>query len=75
MQRLKKILAQKQLQNCPNGQVMAIFARSPKKRIFWKSAKGGPREIFAKIAQKLALLWKAQKYSGANNIILYLVCT
>ena len=34
------------LPKCPNGQVMAIFARSPKTRIFWKSAKGGPREIF-----------------------------
>ena len=33
------------LQKCPNGQVMAIFARSPKTRIFWKSAKGEPREL------------------------------
>ena len=37
-----------QLQNVPNDQVMAIFARSPKTRIFYKSAKGGPREIFQK---------------------------
>ena len=36
------------LQKCPNGQVIAIFASSPKTRIFWKSAKGGPREIFQK---------------------------
>ena len=27
---------------------MAIFATSPKTRIIWKSAKGGPREIFQK---------------------------
>ena len=33
-QRLEKILAQKRLQNCPNGQVMSIFSRSPKTRIF-----------------------------------------
>ena len=36
----------------PNGQVMAIFARSPKTCIFWKSAKGGPREIFQKSPKK-----------------------
>ena len=34
------------LKKCPNGQVISIFARSLKTRIFWKSAKGGPREIF-----------------------------
>ena len=34
------------LQNCPNGQVITIFASSLKTRIFLKSAKGGPREIF-----------------------------
>ena len=33
------------LQSCPNGQVTSIFARSPKIRIFWKSAKGVPNEI------------------------------
>ena len=38
----------RRLQKCPNGQVMATFARSPKTRIFWKSAKGGQREIFKK---------------------------
>ena len=48
-----KIFWRKQrLQKCPNGQVMAIIARSPKIRIFWKSAKGGPREIFQKSPKK-----------------------
>ena len=42
----KRFRRKQRLQKCPNGQVMAIFARSPKTRIFWKSAKGGPREIF-----------------------------
>ena len=41
-----------QLQKCPNGQVMAIIARSFKTRIFWKSAKGGAREIFQKSPKK-----------------------
>ena len=53
---------------------MAILARSPKTGIFWKSAKGGPRVIFQKSPKKVALVWKAQKHSGANGIILYLVC-
>ena len=41
-----------QLQTSPNGQVMAIFTRSFKTRIFWKSAKRGPREIFQKSSKK-----------------------
>ena len=40
------------LQKCPNRQVMAIIASSPKTRIFWKSAKRGPREIFQKSHKK-----------------------
>ena len=142
----RRFWRRKRLQKCPNGQVMAIFARSPKSRIFWKSAKGdqgkffknrpkssprlkglkalwrkwhyspfsmhlkckdwkrfwrkkrlqrvpewpsycnfckvtqnphflkkckgGTKENFSKIAQKVALVWKAQKHSGANGIIL-----
>ena len=48
-----RILWRKQrLQKCPNWQVMAIIARSPKARIFCKSAKGGPGEIFKKSPKK-----------------------
>ena len=36
----KRFWREKRLQKCPNGQVMDIFARSPKSRIFWKSANG-----------------------------------
>ena len=50
------------LQKCPNGQVMAIFERSPKTRILSKSANEGPRRD--------ALAEKAQNHSGANAIIL-----
>ena len=50
--------------------VMAIFARSPKTRIFLKKCKRGPNRDFSKIAQKDALALKAQKHSGANGIIL-----
>ena len=47
-----KFRRNQRLQKCPNGQVIAIFTRSPKTRIFWKSAKGGPREIFQKSTKK-----------------------
>ena len=40
------------LKKCPNGQVMAVFGRSPKTRIFRKSAKGRPREVFQKSPKK-----------------------
>ena len=56
----RKFWRKKQLQNCPNGQGMAIFARSPKTRIFWKSAKGGPRKIFQKSPKKWPSLQKAK---------------
>ena len=44
----RRFRRKQRLQKCPNGQVIAIFARSPKTRLFWKSAKEGPREIFQK---------------------------
>ena len=66
----RRFWRKQRLQKCPNGQVMAIFARSPKTRIFWKSAKGGSKGNFSKIAQKVALDGKAQKHCGANGIIL-----
>ena len=42
----------------------------PKPAFSEKSAKGGARNIFQKIAQKVALVSKAQKHSGANGILL-----
>ena len=48
----RRFRRRRRLQTCPNGEVMAIFARSLKTRIFWKSAKGGPREIFQKSPKK-----------------------
>ena len=48
----RRFRRKQRLQKCPNGQVMAIFARSPKTRIYWKSATGRPRDIFQKSANK-----------------------
>ena len=52
----KTVWCKQGLQKCTNSQVMAIFARSPKSRIFWKSANGGPREIFQKSPKKMPSL-------------------
>ena len=38
--------AKKRLQKCPNGQVTALFARSPKTRIFWKKQRGDHGKFF-----------------------------
>ena len=48
----RRFKRKQRLQKCKNGQHMAIFARSPKTLIFWKSARGGPREIFQKSPKK-----------------------
>ena len=62
----RKIRRKQQLQKCPYGLVMAISAKSPKSRIFWKSAKGGPREIFHKSPKKLPS-FERPKSTGAPN--------
>ena len=54
----RRFWRRKRLQKCLNGEVMAIFPRSPKTRIFWKGEKGGPKVSFSKIAKKVALASK-----------------
>ena len=53
---LKRFTRKQRLQKCSIGHVMAILARSPKTRIFWKSANGGPRETFQKSPKKMPSL-------------------
>ena len=48
------------VQRCPNGQVMAIFERSSKTRMFGKKAKGRPRETFKKSPKKYPSLQRAK---------------
>ena len=52
----KTFCRNQRLQKCLNSQVMAILTRSPKSRIFWKSANGRPREIFQKSPKKMPSL-------------------
>ena len=75
MQRLKKSLAQKAAPKRPEWPSYGNFRNVTQDPHFLKKCKGGTKGNFSKIAQKVALVWKAQKHSGANNIILYLVCT
>ena len=55
----RRFRRKQRLQKCKNGQVMAIFARSPKTRIFWKSAKGRRRKSFQKLPKKKPWLQRA----------------
>ena len=64
MQRLEKILADKAAQS------YGKFGKVTQNPHFLKKCKGGTKGNFSKIAQKVALVLKAQKHSGANGIIL-----
>ena len=75
MQRLERILAQTAAPKVPEWPSYNNFCKVTQNPHFLKKCKGGTKGNFSKIAQKVALVWKAQKHSGANNIILYLVCT
>ena len=70
MQRLKKILAQKAAPKLPEWPSYGNFRKVTQDPHFLKKCKGGTKGNFSKIAQKVALVWKAQKHSGANGIIL-----
>ena len=56
----RRFRRKQRLQRWPNGQLMAIFGRSPKTRIFWKKAKGRPRETFKKSPKKYPSLQRAK---------------
>ena len=52
VQTLETILAQTARPNVPEWPSYGNFREVFKTRIFWKSAKGGPREIFQKSSKK-----------------------
>ena len=57
------------LQKCPNGQVMAIIARLPKTRIFWKRERGEKDKFFKNRLKTsprfkgLTALWRRLHYT------------
>ena len=74
MQRLPKILAQKADPKVPEWLSYGNSRKVTQKPHFLNKCKRGTKENFSKIAQKVALLSKTQQHSGANGIILKLVC-
>ena len=56
MQRLDKILAHKAAPKVPEWPSYGNFRQVTQTRIFWKSAKGGPRKIFQKSPKKMPSL-------------------
>ena len=58
----RRFWRKKRFPKCPNSQVMTIFARSPKTRIFWKSTKGGPRDIFQKSPKTLTSIKRPKTF-------------
>ena len=75
MQRLEKIFAQKAAFKVPKWRSYGNFEKVTQNPHFMKECKGGTKGNFSKIAQKVHFVWKAQKHSGANGILLYFVCT
>ena len=74
MQRLQKILAEKADPKVPEWLSYGNSRKVAQKPHFVKKCKGRTRENFSKITQKVALPSKTQQHSGANGIILKLVC-
>ena len=70
MQKLKKISARKAGPKVPEWPSYGNLGKVNQNPHFLKKCKGGTKENLSKIAQKLSLVWKAQKHSGANAIIL-----
>ena len=68
----RRFRRKQRLQKCPNGQVMASFERSPKTRIFWKSANKGPREIFQKSPKKMPSLKRPKSTLAQKALYSYL---
>ena len=71
VQRVDKILAHKAALKVPEWPSYGNFCKVTQNPHFLKKCKGGTKGNFSKIAQKVALVWKAQKHTGANGIILY----
>ena len=70
MHRLGNILVQKAAQRVPELPSYGNFGMVTKNPQFLKKGKGRTKGKFKKIGQKVALVWKAQKHTDANGIIL-----
>ena len=73
MQRQEKILTETAAPKLPEWPSYGNFRKVTQNPHFLKKCKGGTKGNFSKIAQKVALVWKAQKHTSANDIIFLLV--
>ena len=69
-QRLEKILVQIAAPKVPEWPSYGNLAKVTQNPHFLRKCKGGTKGNFWKIANKVALVWKVQKHTGANGIIL-----
>ena len=74
MQRLENMFALKAAPKVPEWPSYGSFGKVSQNPHFLKKYKAGTKENFLKMPQKVALVWKTQKHSGANVIIFSLVC-
>ena len=74
MQRLEKIVAQEKAPKVPERPRYGNFWKVTQNPRFLKKCKGGTKENFLKMGQKVALVWKAQKHSAVSGIIPEIVC-
>ena len=70
VQTLENILAQTAAPKVPEWPSYGNFREVIQNPHFLKKYKGGAKGNFQKIVQKVSLVWKAQKHSYANAIIL-----
>ena len=70
VQTLETILAQTAAPNVPEWPSYGNFHEVIQNPHFLKKCKAGTKGNFSKIVQKVNLLWKAEKHSCANSIIL-----
>ena len=75
VQTLENIFAQTAAPKVPEWPSYGNFREVIQNPHFLKKCKGGTKRNFSKIAQKVALASKGQEHTGANGIILQLVCT
>ena len=70
MQRLENIVAETAARKVSEWASYGNSRKVAQKPHFVKKCKGGTKENFSKITQKVALPSKTQQHSGANGIIL-----
>ena len=70
LQKLENIFVETAAPKVPECPSYGHFRKDTQNPHVLKKCKGGTKGNFSKDAQKVALVWKAQKHSGENGSIL-----